>query len=97
MEENFNSSDLEFDLPEKIGPRVGRRALASIVQHSAAERIKSKTTLKKLQDVGNTPSKTTARLHWYTLFPQFAITTLRIESRSRYDLVLSPAIRQYRS
>lgn len=83
MEEDYNSSDLDFSAAEDDGRRIGRRAIASIVQQSTADRVQSKKTVKTLKDVGNAPSTTTARRYWLELFRHFAQETLRLDARAK--------------
>jgi hypothetical protein len=78
----FNSSDLEFSEEEYSGPRIGKRAKASIVAQSAKDRIESKRSLKALKDVGNAPSTTIHRQYWYELFKEYAVVTLGINDRA---------------
>jgi len=52
---DFNSSDIEISEPESA-PRIGRKAIASILEKSVVDRIESKKKVKKLRDVANAPS-----------------------------------------
>ena len=78
---DFNSSDIEISDQESDGPRVGRKAIASILEKSVVDRIESKKKVKKLRDVSNAPSTAIHRQYWHELFKQFAQHTLHIDSR----------------
>jgi hypothetical protein len=80
---DFDSSDIEFDVPENNASRIGSRAMASMTERSALDRIESKRTIKTLQDVAGAPGTIITRRYWYTLFMHFARVTLNLDSRPK--------------
>ncbi len=78
---DFQSSDIEITDEEDNGPRIGRKAIQSILEKSVVDRIESKRKLKKLKHVANAPSTAIHRQYWYELFKHFSQHTLHIDSR----------------
>ena len=93
-DDDFNSSDI--DVSDDIDHRssIGTRAINSIIQRSAIERIESKNVVKKLRDIANIPSTQIHRDYWHELFKNFATHTLKIECRPKYSLIMSHVVLQ---
>jgi hypothetical protein len=57
--------------------------MASIIEQSSTDRMKSKRVAKTLKDTANTPSTNNHRQYWYDLFQCFAKETLQINAREK--------------
>ncbi|EXJ57123.1 hypothetical protein A1O7_07467 [Cladophialophora yegresii CBS 114405] len=80
-DDSEGSSDIEFSDEETQNPRIGRKAIESILEKSAVDRIESKKKLEKLRDVASAPSTAIHREYWLVLFEQYAQSTLHINRR----------------
>lgn len=88
--EDFNLSDMELSHEIDCSEIGIRRTIASIIEKSAVDRVKSEKKLnelekklKKLEGVAISPGQELQTKEWYDLFTTFAKHTLQIGSRPK--------------
>lgn len=79
MDDDFNSSDVDFGPPEtdKRGRAVGQESIDQIIQNSAVNRLASKKRVKQLQFGYGAPSYRFAQDLWVRRFNTYRQHTLR--------------------
>jgi len=79
MDEDFNSSDLEFEPADDSLARLGARSIAAIIDDAFADRVKSKRMSKQLQFTKGAPGTVQTNATWMNRFVSFQIHTLSVE------------------
>lgn len=77
MDEDYDSSDLEFNPPQNPFASAGLESIENIINHAAEDRVSSKKTTKELIFVEASKKTEYLTYLWYNRFIAFRANSIK--------------------